>query len=231
MRLRDAIDSMAGRIERQHQVSVEAVVVGDAEMDDGLRGLVNACAEAVANAAVHSGTTTISVYVEVEPERVSAFVRDQGAGFDPAVVPDGPTRDRRLDRRSHGASRRQRAGQQPAGRRHRGRAHPAEEAVVMTIRVFVVDDHELFRSGVRSELGGELEIVGDAGSVEEAVPAILDAQPDVVLLDVHMPGGGGRAVIEAVRGRAARGPLPGAVGLGRRRRTSSASSAPARGAT
>ncbi len=88
VRLRDAIDSMAGRIERQHQVSVEAVVVGDAEMDERLRSLVNACAEAVANAAVHSGTTAISVYVEVEQdEAVTAFVRDQGSGFDPAVVP------------------------------------------------------------------------------------------------------------------------------------------------
>jgi signal transduction histidine kinase len=87
VRLRDAIDSMAGRTERQHQVSVEAVVVGDGEMDDRMRGLVNACAEAVANAAVHSGTTAISVYVEVEDEAVTAYVRDQGAGFDPDVVP------------------------------------------------------------------------------------------------------------------------------------------------
>ena len=87
VRLRDAIDSMAGRIERQHQVSVEAVVVGDAELDDRLRGLVNACAEAVANAARHSGSTTISVYVEVEEDVISAFVRDQGSGFDPDVVP------------------------------------------------------------------------------------------------------------------------------------------------
>ena len=87
VRLRDAIDSMAGRIERQHQVSVEAVVVGDAELDDRLRGLVNACAEAVANAARHSGSTAISVYVEVEEDTVSAFVRDQGSGFDPRVVP------------------------------------------------------------------------------------------------------------------------------------------------
>ena len=86
VRLRDAIDSMAGRIERQHQVSVEAVVVGDAEMDDRLRGLVNACAEAVANAARHSGSTTISVFVEVEEDTISAFVRDQGSGFDPDVV-------------------------------------------------------------------------------------------------------------------------------------------------
>ncbi len=67
----------------------------------------------------------------------------------------------------------------------------------MTVRVFVVDDHELFRSGVRAELGRDLEIVGDAGSVEEAVPEILASMPDVVLLDVHMSGGGGRAVIEA----------------------------------
>ena len=69
----------------------------------------------------------------------------------------------------------------------------------MTVRVFIVDDHELFRSGVRSELGRGLEIVGDAGTVDEAVPAILEGRPDVVLLDVHMPGGGGRAVIDAVR--------------------------------
>jgi DNA-binding NarL/FixJ family response regulator len=69
----------------------------------------------------------------------------------------------------------------------------------MTVRVFVVDDHELFRSGVRSSLGHEIEIAGDAGSVEEAIPAIVAARPDVVLLDVHMHGGGGRAVIEAVR--------------------------------
>jgi DNA-binding NarL/FixJ family response regulator len=70
----------------------------------------------------------------------------------------------------------------------------------MTVRVFVVDDHELFRSGVRSELHGELVIVGDAGGVDAAVAGIRDTSPDVVLLDVHMPAGGGRAVIDAVRG-------------------------------
>jgi len=70
----------------------------------------------------------------------------------------------------------------------------------VSVRVFVVDDHEIFRSGVRWELGRDLEIVGDAGTVEEAVSGIASAEPDVVLLDVHMPGGGGRAVIEAVHG-------------------------------
>jgi DNA-binding NarL/FixJ family response regulator len=62
-------------------------------------------------------------------------------------------------------------------------------------RVLIVDDHQLFRSGVRAELEPLLEIVADAGTVEEAVAAIERHQPDVVLLDVHMPGGGGVEVI------------------------------------
>ena len=68
----------------------------------------------------------------------------------------------------------------------------------MTVRVFLVDDHRLFRSGVKAELGGHVEIVGDAGDVDEAIQGIRVAKPDVVLLDVHMPGGGGAAVIEGV---------------------------------
>jgi DNA-binding NarL/FixJ family response regulator len=70
--------------------------------------------------------------------------------------------------------------------------------VTRRVRVVVVDDHGLFRSGVRAELGQRHEIVGDAGSVEEAVPLILERRPDVVLLDVHMPNGGGRAVVETI---------------------------------
>ena len=65
-------------------------------------------------------------------------------------------------------------------------------------RVVLVDDHDLFRAGVRSELGGAVEIVGEAGSVAEAVPLILRLDPDVVLLDVHLPDGGGQAVIAGV---------------------------------
>ena len=71
----------------------------------------------------------------------------------------------------------------------------------MTISVFLVDDHRLFLSGVRSELGSEFEIVGTASDVDAAITAIADVEPDVALLDVHMPGGGGRAVIEAVHER------------------------------
>lgn len=66
------------------------------------------------------------------------------------------------------------------------------------VRVFVVDDHQLFRAGVRSELEGRVDIVGEASEVDAAVELIRERVPDVVLLDVHLPGGGGRAVIEAV---------------------------------
>jgi DNA-binding NarL/FixJ family response regulator len=66
------------------------------------------------------------------------------------------------------------------------------------IRVFLVDDHQLFLSGVRSELEGLVDVVGTATEVEEAINAVRAAAPDVVLLDVHMPGGGGAAVIHGV---------------------------------
>lgn len=82
-----AVDAMAGRVERQHRVAVEAVVVGEAELDDGLRALVDAASEAAVNAAKHSGAPEVSVYVEVEPGVVTAFVRDEGKGFDPTAVP------------------------------------------------------------------------------------------------------------------------------------------------
>jgi DNA-binding NarL/FixJ family response regulator len=64
--------------------------------------------------------------------------------------------------------------------------------------VVIVDDHGLFRAGVRNELGPTIDVVGEAGSVAEAVPLILELDPDVVLLDVHLPDGGGHAVIAAV---------------------------------
>jgi DNA-binding NarL/FixJ family response regulator len=62
-------------------------------------------------------------------------------------------------------------------------------------RVAIVDDHGLFRAGVRAELEGHVELVGEAASVEEAVALVVAQRPDVVLLDVHMPEGGGVAVI------------------------------------
>jgi DNA-binding NarL/FixJ family response regulator len=69
----------------------------------------------------------------------------------------------------------------------------------VTVQVLLVDDHQLFRSGVRAELEGLVDVVAEAATVEEAVRAIRELRPEVVLVDVHMPDGGGVAVIEAVR--------------------------------
>jgi DNA-binding NarL/FixJ family response regulator len=65
-------------------------------------------------------------------------------------------------------------------------------------RVVIVDDHELFRSGVRTELEGLVEVAGDTGTVEDAIALVRSKEPDVVLLDVQMPGGGGVEVIRQV---------------------------------
>jgi DNA-binding NarL/FixJ family response regulator len=66
-------------------------------------------------------------------------------------------------------------------------------------RVFLVDDHQMFRSGVKAELGDRVEVVGEAADVEGAVLGIRRTDPEVVLLDVHLPGGGGRAVLETLK--------------------------------
>jgi signal transduction histidine kinase len=74
-------------VEAQHGVAVEAVTVGDCELDDNLRALLAAAREATVNAVKWSGADVVSVFAEVEPAEVSLFVRDRGQGFDPAAVP------------------------------------------------------------------------------------------------------------------------------------------------
>jgi DNA-binding NarL/FixJ family response regulator len=77
-----------------------------------------------------------------------------------------------------------------------GERTPARSA--RHVKVFLVDDHALFRSGVRAELGTRVHVVGEAGDVDDAIQGIRALRPDVVLLDVHLPGGGGAAVLEGV---------------------------------
>jgi DNA-binding NarL/FixJ family response regulator len=68
----------------------------------------------------------------------------------------------------------------------------------MKTRIVIVDDHRLFRAGVRAELGEEIDVVGEAEDVASAVAVITETSPDVVLLDVHLPGGGGVEVLRAL---------------------------------
>lgn len=66
-------------------------------------------------------------------------------------------------------------------------------------RVFIVDDHGLFRAGVRAEIGDQVEVIGEADDVQPAITRIGELRPDVVLLDVHLPSGGGQAVVRSVK--------------------------------
>ena len=73
-----------------------------------------------------------------------------------------------------------------------------------TIRIVIVDDHQIFRTGLRAALGAELEVVGEAATVDEAVDMVIATAPDVVLLDVHLPGGAGGGGAEVLRRLATR---------------------------
>jgi len=84
--LAQGIAVIEAEVEESHRVAVESVVVGDCDLTDGLRALLAAGREAAVNAAAWSAAPTVSVFVEVEPTRVSLFVRDRGKGFEPGAV-------------------------------------------------------------------------------------------------------------------------------------------------
>ena len=69
----------------------------------------------------------------------------------------------------------------------------------MTRRIFLVDDHDVVRAGMKAVLADSFEIVGEAADVQTAVDGILASEPELVVLDVKLPGGGGSAVIQQVR--------------------------------
>ena len=130
------------------------------------------------------------------PDGAEVFVRDEGPGFDLADGADRAARRARLDRR---------AGWRRSAARRTVESRPGEGTEIalrigVVMRIVVVDDHHLFRAGVRAELAAHHEVVGEAATPAEAVAVIAETKPDVVLLDVHLPDGGGVAVLEALRG-------------------------------
>ena len=77
-----AVDAMVSEVEELHGIEVEVVTVGECAIDARVDALLQAAREATVNAAKHAGVDTVSLYVEVEPDRITAFVRDRGCGFD-----------------------------------------------------------------------------------------------------------------------------------------------------
>jgi DNA-binding NarL/FixJ family response regulator/predicted ATPase len=198
--LADAVAAVEREVEDNYGVGVELIVVGDAAMDETLAALL-------AGLGLRRGRAHGRVRLRPRPRR----------GLRPGRGARGPPGHRLLHRRAHGTGRRQRGPPQRPRRGHGGRAAPAPRRahpVTATdpktdpatddgrLRVFVVDDHALVRSGIRAELGDAVDVVGEADEAGAAVELVLERRPDVVLLDVHMPGGGGRAVLEQVLAQA-----------------------------
>ena len=203
--LRSSIESAAAGVEDRFDVTVSTVVVGDAAMTPALDALVAA---------------TSDQCVEVVGERPGIGVR-RGRGRRCAGLRARhrrgvrsrcgcrrPARCARVDHRADGTHRRHRHDHLVARNGYRGRAvrpGPAVDApgygLIMALappRVVLVDDHQMFRSGVRAELGDRVSVVAEADDVAQAVAVIEQWSPDVVLLDVHLPSGTGREVIEAI---------------------------------
>ena len=160
------------------------------------------------NAAKHAGAGRVDVYAEVDDGAVDVFVRDRGAGFDPD---DGRPRTGtacaesiigRMER--HGGTRR---GPQRARRGHRGRAGDAADRLRRAgdarraRRASSTTTRCSAPASAPSSATGPVEVVGEADDVDRRSPLIADAEPDVVLLDVHLPGGGGVEVHAPGRGR------------------------------
>jgi len=87
-KLAEGVGLLQRQVEADHGITVQVVMVGDCELDEALRALLDAAREATVNAAKWSGADQVSVYAEVEPDTVMLYVRDRGRGFDPAAVPD-----------------------------------------------------------------------------------------------------------------------------------------------
>jgi signal transduction histidine kinase len=87
--LAEGVGLLQRQVEADHGIAVQVVMVGDCELDDALRALLDAAKEATVNAAKWSGADQVSVYAEVEPDTVMLYVRDRGQGFDPDAVPEG----------------------------------------------------------------------------------------------------------------------------------------------
>ena len=188
-----------------------------------MQALVRAAREAMVNAAKRSGADKIDVYAEVSEESVEVFVRDRGQGFDADDVAEdrlGVKRSiiDRMARHSGTATVRSRPGDgtevrleieedaavptpsrppvaQPGG-------HPTPQDPTAEprgpYRVVVVDDHAMFRTGVKAEIGRSVAVVGEAADADRAIAVVLQTHPDVVLFDVHLPGGGGIEVLRKV---------------------------------
>ena len=169
--LRDASTQLLEEIEDAYDVTIETVMVGDcaARRADGGRPR-SRCSRPRRTRRVTPGTTEISVYIECEPRSITAYVRDRGNGLRSGLRPGrtaaaSPTRSADA---SSGTAARSTITSAPGEGCEVQITMPLNGADAMT-RVFIVDDHQLFLAGVRAELAGRVELVGEAYEVDTAI--------------------------------------------------------------
>ncbi len=187
-------------VEDSCRVHIEQVIRDDAEMNPSLGALVDAAKEAMTNAARHSQSPTIDLFAEVRSGGVQVNVRDRGIGFDPEQVGEGGLADSMINRMNEGwGPRRHQVEPRPGNRCLSIRPHGMTDNG--HARIFLVEDHPLMLYGIKEYLAQRYDLVGSATEVEPAIEMILEREPDLVLLDVRIPGGGGALVVEAVKER------------------------------
>ena len=120
--LAEGVGLLQRHIEADHGITVQVVLVGDCELTEGLRALLDAAREATVNAAKWSGAPQVSLYAEVEPDAVMLYVRDRGQGFDPDERPHRPPGHRAVHQGPHGSLRWHGGHPIGTGRRDRSRA-------------------------------------------------------------------------------------------------------------
>ncbi len=204
--LAEGVGLLQRQVEADHGIAVQVVMVGDCELDDGL---------ARAPRCGPRGHRERGQVVRFRPGLglCGGRARHRDA-LRPRPRPRlrswrgtrGPAGHRPVHPRPHGALRRLgrgplragRGGRSPALRPAPGAGHVSDGGPTGRPRIFLVEDHAVFRAGVKAELGDAVEVVGEADEAAAAVELINERLPDVVLLDVHLPGGGGHAVLRAV---------------------------------
>ena len=195
-----ALREVVAAVEDEHGATFEVSIIGERPLDAAGEALAAAAREALRNACVHAPGAAVFVFAELSSEHAEVFVRDDGPGFRLRSGAGRATRHSRRTRRPDGRGRRLGDDRRRAGRGHGGRLAHRGAAVSERVRLVVVDDHQLFRAGVRAELSAHCDVVGEAATPAEALAVIAATRPQVVLLDVHLPDGGGVAVQRALAG-------------------------------
>jgi len=216
--LSEGIEVLQQQVEADHGVTVEVVVVGDCDLSDALRALLEATREATVNAASGRAQrrSPSMQRSSATPSRSSYAIGDGGStpARSPTTARASPTRSVTGCTISAGprSSARRRAAAQRSSCRCRAASWCDDRPGAP--RIFLVEDHAVFRAGVRAELGDAVEVVGEADEADAAIELICERSPDVVLLDVHLPGGGGQAVLAGCS-HPSRGQVPRALGVRR----------------